>query len=215
MHILLSLLVWAHAAPILLNPSNTIFMVDTVDLFSTTRLFMDWQSRRTLSPQTDIYMVIRSDGGEWEAGEAVCHAAMADKKLHAIIISAASMAAGISQAVGGQTYIVPQGRLMFHQLYIRTNNRITVKSASQYLNTLITLNEQLSTICNRKMRLHDYSKRVERDWWLSASDAAKYGAAKVQTFKCDPELKSLSIQVPTYNYVSGNETAVNFCELLN
>jgi ATP-dependent protease ClpP protease subunit len=203
------------ATPIELTEENSFPFIGPVDAFSVDEFAIALASLRAKN-SGDIYVLMHSNGGYLEAGLQLIKLMETDKKLHVVVVWAASAAAAMSQNTGGQVFIVPKGKLLFHEVKIQLPISIISESMAKRINLdLQANNAKFSQVCNKRMKLPSYSKRVkDKDWILSAEDAETFRAAKIQQFKCSDKIKSYKITVPTFDFISGVPTDTPICDLL-
>lgn len=198
----------------ILTPQNTIIYFDDIVDSSNLQFIQAYAQHRQLSQTEPIYVVIRSSGGEFEAATQISRIVSTDPNLHAVVIFAASGAAALSQAVGGETYIVTKGQLMFHQVKLLAALPLSSEEMIKIGKELVPDNAAFAKICNRKMKLADYADRVKEDWWLNSAEAIKLKAAKPSKVKCSPEMIANNLYIPTFDTITGSSTPTNFCNLL-
>lgn len=199
-----------------LTEKNTLILFGMVNEFSAANVKYGLTTLRKESPKEPIYLVIHSNGGEMLAGLALANLVSMDSNVHAIVIWAASAAAGISQAMGGQVLITKNGKFLFHEVRYMVNSPFILQNdAKRMLEGLEKDNKKFAKVCNKRMCLADYAKRVKDDWIFGASEAIKLKAAdKINDIKCSKEILEANLRVPLFDPISGNPEPVNFCNLL-
>lgn len=211
--LLASLLFCSQVKAVELSQENTFFLKGPISEI-TGLMFLATYSQIRKEYSGDLYLVINSGGGTLDSSEEIMKTTIKDKKLHAIIIFAASAAAAISQNVGGKTYIVPKGQLMFHEVKVYSNQLISEAEAENIRKELAESNDRFARACNRRMMLPSYRAKVKQDWWLTASEAISTKAAISESFTCNAALWLQDVQMPIYNEISGEPSGINFCNLL-
>jgi len=204
----------AEDMPIKLTKSNTVIWFGEINDRNAQAVVKGLIALRKTGKEP-IYLVFASGGGLYSTSMLFSNVSSGDKNLHSVIIFAASGAAAISQAVGGNAYIVPKGQLMFHEVKTYWGGQgIDMDLAKEVAKDLEDANIKFSEVCNRRMKLPDYPERVKSDWWLNATEAKKLGAAKIQSFRCAKEVRDADIRVPTFGYITGQVSLKNFCDLI-
>lgn len=210
----------AVAEPIKLTTQNTVLLLGPVHPFSATVLESDIQEsiQDKEGFHKDVYMVIHSPGGMVDPVLALAKVLPDMHTLHSVTILSMSAAAAISQLVGGQRYIVPKGRFLFHKVRQYVDGAVTAADAHQMFDEISKVDLQFNKICSRRMSLSldEYSKQASKDWLFGSIMALKIKAADaVQDFECSSEVREWNMEVPTFDYISGAVIYKNFCDLLN
>ncbi len=133
------------------------------------------------NPDKDIYMYINSPGGSVSAGFAILDTMKYIKcDVSTICVGmAASMAAVIlSCGTKGKRYSLPNSEILIHQLLIGTGEGYTQATdieiqARKTKRTKDTLNELLAK--NTGKTAKEIERDTERDNWMTAEEAKKYG----------------------------------------
>ena len=129
-------------------------------------------------PQKDIYLYINSPGGVVTSGLSIYDTMNYIKPdICTICIGqAASMGAFLlSCGTKGKRYSLPNSRIMIHQPLGGAQGQATdiEIQAKEILRLKATLNEILAA--NTKQSLEKISKDTDRDFFMSAQEAKKYG----------------------------------------
>lgn len=200
-----------------LTPQNTLLYLAPVSMRSNALVFKRYAELRHSMPESDIYIIIRTDGGDYGAAMQASEIFSKDKHLHAIVIFAASGGALMSQSVGGKTYIVPRGQLMFHQAKLEPyeGRWYSWKDLKEAYEDLKDSNTKFLRACNVKMKLIDIEAKTQGDWFLKAPEALKLKAADaINTQKCSARAAAQNVTIPIFDSISGVEIPTNVCDLL-
>ena len=166
----------SHGAELTLK--NTVILFGMVNEPNIEAVKYGLRELRKESPTEPLYLVIHSNGGKMFAGLDLANFVSLDKNVHAIVIWAASAAAGISQAVGGQVLITKDGKFLFHEVrYYLQSPLILEDDAKELLEALQKDNKKFAKVCNKRMCLTDYASKVKKDWLFGADEALRLKAA--------------------------------------
>ncbi len=129
-------------------------------------------------PKKDISIYINSPGGSVTAGMAILDTMNHIKPPVSTVCvgMAASMGAVIlSAGQKGKRYILPNAEVMIHQVMGGTEGQATdiAIAAKHILRTKETLNKILAK--NTGKSVQEVEKDAERDYWMTADEAKKYG----------------------------------------
>ncbi len=129
-------------------------------------------------PKKDIYLYINSPGGSVHAGMAILDTMNHIKPEVATVCvgHAASMGAMLlSAGEKGKRFVLPNSEVMIHQPLGGIEGQATdIEITAQHiLKIRDTLNKILSE--NTGQKLEKIAKDVDRDYWMSAEEAVKYG----------------------------------------
>lgn len=145
----------------------------TANLITAQLLFLDNEA-----PGKDIYMYINSPGGSVYDALAIYDTMeyiKSDVQTVGIGIQASAAAFLLSSGTKGKRFILPNASVMIHQPSSGTRGRVTDQEID--LRESLRLKKLLEDIMSRNTgqkpaRIHE---DMERDKWLSAADAKKYG----------------------------------------
>ena len=145
----------------------------TANLVTAQLLFLESQSS-----SKDIYMYINSPGGSVYDALAIYDTMQyvkADIQTVGIGIQASAAAFLLSSGTKGKRYILPNSSVMIHQPSSGTHGKITDQEID--LRESLRLKKLLEEIMvkNTGQKASIIHTDMERDKWLSASDAKKYG----------------------------------------
>ena len=132
------------------------------------------------SPDKDIQLYINSPGGSVYDGLAIYDTMQyiaPDVQTIGIGLQASMGAFLLSSGAKGKRFVLPNARVMIHQPSSGTRGKGTDQEIS--LRESIALKERLATIMadNTGQKLDKIKADMERDYWLSATDAVAYGLA--------------------------------------
>lgn len=134
----------------------------------------------TEDPERDINLYINSPGGVVHAGLAIYDTMQHIRpKVNTYCVgSAASMAAVLFAAGTGRRYMLPNARLMIHQPHVHgiggqaTDIEIHAREIRHTRDTIAKILARHTGQPVAKIQ-----QDIERDFWLSAKEAVKYGLA--------------------------------------
>lgn len=132
------------------------------------------------NPDKDIQLYINSPGGSVYDGLAIYDTMQyiaPDVQTIGIGLQASMGAFLLSSGAKGKRFVLPNARVMIHQPSSGTRGKVTDQEIS--LRESIALKERLATIMadNTGQKLDKIKADMERDYWLSATDAVAYGLA--------------------------------------
>ncbi|USN97071.1 MAG: ATP-dependent Clp protease proteolytic subunit [Candidatus Nomurabacteria bacterium] len=131
-------------------------------------------------PKKDIKLYINSPGGSVYDGFAIYDTMQyisPDVQTIGIGVQASMGAFLLSSGTKGKRIVLPNSRLMIHQPSSGTQGKITDQEIS--LREGIYLKHRLNEILakNTGQKLAKVEKDTDRDFWMSAEEAVKYGLA--------------------------------------
>ena len=129
-------------------------------------------------PKADISLYINSPGGSIYDGLAIYDTLQFipnDVATYGIGLQASMGAFLLSSGTKGKRHALPNSRIMIHQPSSGTQGKITDQEIS--LREGIYLKKRLNEILakNTGQKLSKIEKDVDRDYWMSAEEAAEYG----------------------------------------
>lgn len=131
-------------------------------------------------PNKDIKLYINSPGGSVYDGLAIYDTIQfikPDVQTIGIGLQASMGAFLLSSGTKGKRMVLPNSRVMIHQPSSGTQGKVTDQEIT--LREALVLKEKLAEILakNTGQKLAKVKADMERDFWLSAEDAVKYGVA--------------------------------------
>lgn len=129
-------------------------------------------------PKADISLYINSPGGSIYDGLAIYDTMQFipnDVATYGIGLQASMGAFLLSSGTKGKRHALPNSRIMIHQPSSGTQGKITDQEIS--LREGIYLKKRLNEILakNTGQKLSKIEKDADRDYWMSAEEAAEYG----------------------------------------
>lgn len=129
-------------------------------------------------PKKDIKLYINSPGGSVYDGMAIYDTMQyiaPDVMTIGIGVQASMGAFLLSSGAKGKRFVLPNSRLMIHQPSSGTQGKVTDQEISLRESIYLkkTLNEILAK--NTGQKLAKIEKDTDRDFWMSAEEAVKYG----------------------------------------
>lgn len=129
-------------------------------------------------PKKDIKLYINSPGGSVYDGLAIYDTMQyiaPDVQTIGIGLQASMGAFLLSSGTKGKRFSLPNARIMIHQPSSGTQGKVTDQEIT--LRESIELKKRLNQILakNTGQKLSKIEKDVERDFWMSADEAADYG----------------------------------------
>lgn len=131
-------------------------------------------------PKADISLYINSPGGSVYDGLAIYDTMNFIKPnvaTYGIGLQASMGAFLLSSGEKGKRHLLPSSRVMIHQPSSGTQGKVTDQEIS--LRESIRIKKMLNEIMakNTGQKLSKIEKDAERDYWMDASEAVKYGLA--------------------------------------
>lgn len=129
-------------------------------------------------PKKDIKLYINSPGGSVYDGLAIYDTMQyisPDVQTIGIGLQASMGAFLLSSGAKGKRSVLPSSRIMIHQPSSGTQGKVTDQEIT--LRESIALKKRLNEILakNTGQKLAKVEKDVDRDYWMSAEEAVKYG----------------------------------------
>ena len=131
-------------------------------------------------PKKDISLYINSPGGSVTDGLAIYDTMQfikPDVATYGIGLQASMGAFLLSSGTKGKRHVLPNSRIMIHQPSSGTQGKITDQEIR--LRELLRLKDLLTQILtkNTGQKLAKVRADMERDYWMDAAEAVKYGLA--------------------------------------
>lgn len=142
-----------------------------------------------------IYLVLDSPGGDIDVGQSFIEYAKTIPNLHTVTIFAASMAAGIVEALPGKRYIIETGVLMFHRAKGGVSGQFESGEMESRLDFYkkIVRNMEQKNADRMNMSLDTYKSKVKDEYWILGSEAVSKKAADEEiNIKCSPTLLKMT-----------------------
>ena len=129
-------------------------------------------------PKKDVYLYINSPGGSVSAGLAILDTMNYVKPdIATVCVGIAASAAAVILSAGkkGKRYTLPNSEIMIHQVMGGVEGQATdiAIAAKHILRTKENLNKILAK--NTGKTVEAVEKDAERDYWMTADEAKKYG----------------------------------------
>ncbi|MBX9765446.1 ATP-dependent Clp endopeptidase proteolytic subunit ClpP [Patescibacteria group bacterium] len=129
-------------------------------------------------PKKDVYLYINSPGGSVSAGMAILDTMNYVKPdIATVCVGIAASAAAVILSAGkkGKRYTLPNSEVMIHQVMGGAEGQATdiAIAAKHILRTKDNLNKILAK--NTGKTAAEVEKDAERDYWMTADEAKKYG----------------------------------------
>jgi ATP-dependent Clp protease protease subunit len=129
-------------------------------------------------PDKEISLYINSPGGSVYDGLAIydtMNFIKPDVATYGIGLQASMGAFLLSSGAKGKRHVLPNSRIMIHQPSSGTQGKVTDQEIT--LKEAIELKERLAAMMakNTGQKLAKVKADMERDFWMSAEDAVKYG----------------------------------------
>ncbi len=131
-------------------------------------------------PNKDIQLYINSPGGSVYDGLAIYDTMQfikPDVQTIGIGLQASMGAFLLSSGAKGKRFVLPNARVMIHQPSSGTQGKVTDQEIT--LREAIALKEKLAEMMakNTGQKVAKVKADMERDFWMSADEAVKYGVA--------------------------------------
>jgi len=155
-----------------------IFLGDRVDQNTANLVVAQLLFLASEDPKADIHLYINSPGGHIYDGLAIydtMNFIKPDVATYGIGLQASMGALLLSSGAKGKRYMLPNAKTMIHQPSSVTEGKITDMEIS--LREGLKLKEKLAEILakNTGQKLAKVKDDAERDYWMSAEDAKRYG----------------------------------------
>lgn len=129
-------------------------------------------------PSKDISLYINSPGGSVYDGLAIfdtMNFIKSDVATYGIGLQASMGAFLLAAGAKGKRYLLPNARVMIHQPSSGTQGKVTDQEIT--LREALALKEKLAAIMakNTGQKLDKVKADMERDFWMGAEEAQKYG----------------------------------------
>ncbi len=129
-------------------------------------------------PKKDVYLYVNSPGGSVSAGMAILDTMNYVKPdIATVCVGIAASAAAVILSAGkkGKRFALPNSEVMIHQVMGGVEGQATdiAIAAKHILRTKENLNKILAKNTGKSMQ--DVEKDAERDYWMTADEAKKYG----------------------------------------
>ena len=129
-------------------------------------------------PKKDVYLYINSPGGSVSAGMAILDTMNYVKPdIATVCVGIAASAAAVILSAGkkGKRFTLPNSEVMIHQVMGGVEGQVTdiAIAAKHILRTKENLNKILAK--NSGKSVEQVEKDAERDYWMTADEAKKYG----------------------------------------
>lgn len=185
-----------------LTSKNLLVLRGVIDAKSASNFIRQFNELEQRSDVDTIYVWVRSPGGSVFAGEYMTNVISSSKKQVVMIVDfAASMAFYVTQ-FGTTRVMIPSGTLMQHHPSggPSAGEFPNVDSQWDWLKRKITQMRKKEAAACSKTTYEQFSKNVDRDWWLLASEAEAAGCVDRVTPKiyCSKDLSNST----TVEYVS-------------
>lgn len=157
-----------------------IFLGSHVDSHSANLIVAQLLFLQNEDPKKDIYLYINSPGGSVYDGMAIydtMNYIKNDVQTVGIGLQASMGAFLLSSGAKGKRILLPYAKVMIHQPSSGTRGKVSDMEID--LKESIRIRKQLNEILakNTGQKLSQIEKDVDRDYWMTAEEAVKYGIA--------------------------------------
>lgn len=157
-----------------------IFLGSRVDSHSANLIVAQLLFLQNEDPKKDIYLYINSPGGSVYDGMAIydtMNYIKNDVQTVGIGLQASMGAFLLSSGTKGKRILLPYSKVMIHQPSSGTRGKVSDMEID--LKESIRIRKQLNEILakNTGQKLAQIEKDVDRDYWMTAEEAVKYGIA--------------------------------------
>ncbi len=155
-----------------------IFLGGPIDDYTANLVIAQFLFLEAEDPKKDIYLYINSPGGSVSAGLAILDTMNYVKPdIATVTVGIAASAAAVILSAGkkGKRFALPNSEVMIHQVMGGVEGQATdiAIAAKHILRTKENLNKILSK--NTGKALTQVESDAERDYWMTADEAKKYG----------------------------------------
>ncbi|MFA6404649.1 MAG: ATP-dependent Clp protease proteolytic subunit [Candidatus Paceibacterota bacterium] len=157
---------------------NIIFLGGPIDDHIANLVIAQLLFLQSEDPKKEINMYINSPGGMVSAGLAIIdtmNSIRNDISTHCVGIAASMAAVIVASGTKGKRYALPNAEVMIHQPHGGTEGQATdIEISAKHI---IKMRENLNKILAKAtgQTLAKIEKDVDRDFFMSAEDAKKYG----------------------------------------
>ena len=157
-----------------------IFLGSQVDSHTANLIVAQLLFLQNEDPKKDIYLYINSPGGSVYDGLAIydtMNYIKNDVQTVGIGLQASMGALLLSSGTKGKRILLPYSKVMIHQPSSGTRGKVSDMEID--LKESIRIRRQLNEILakNTGQKLSQIEKDVDRDYWMTAEEAVKYGIA--------------------------------------
>lgn len=206
------------AENITLNTKNTVVFRDEVNGQSTNDAMERLLALDSIRGSKDypIYLVLDSPGGNIDDGLNFIAFASTIKNLKTITMFAASMAAGIVEALPGERLVTETSTLMFHRAKGGLQGQFEdgeMESRLSYIKKIVRQMEIVNA-ARMKMRLVEYKDRVKDEMWLYGEESiAEKAADRLIIISCSKDLADKKEVTTVEGLFSTMEVTFSGCPL--
>lgn len=157
-----------------------------------------------------IYLVLDSPGGSIVAGDAFIQFAKTIPNVQTVAIFAASMAAGILEALPGKRNVTANGIVMFHRAQGQFQGYFEEGEVEAQLRIWkqVVLNMENTNATRMGLKLEDYKAKVRAEYWLYGTENVTNKVAdEVVDLICTRELQDKK-EVKTLNSFFGSQDII-------
>lgn len=165
-----------------------------------------------------IYLVLNSPGGSIYDGLRFIDFAKQIPNLETVTIFAASMAAGIVEALPGTRHVTEEGIIMFHRASGSFRGQFSDGELESRLGmwTKIVHKMEQTNADRMGITLSTYKENVVNEWWLYSHDNVTLRAAdRVSTVACSTLLMSKLTTKTVSNIFGEFKISTSACPLMN
>lgn len=209
----------ASDSTVVLTPENSVVYRGVVDGGSITSILLkllDLNNKRSDVSQP-IYLVMDCPGGSIAAGDSFIQAAKVIPNVKTVTIFAASMCAGIVEALPGERLVTENGILMFHRAKGSFEGQFEdgeIESQLALWKTIVRTMEQRNAD-RMSISLEEYKVEVKDELWVYGKDnLSKKSADRLVDIQCSKELVEQHETEHVQSFFGSADLVYSACPLL-
>lgn len=192
---------------LILTETNTVFLNDSVNNQSITRLMMDVSNLNALEDNSTIYLVLNTPGGSiFDGLEFIRFAKSSKRPIETVTMQAASMGFQIVEALPGKRHITEYGILMSHRPATEglggQFNKGELESRLEFIKAVTQSLDEGVAKRSGKYTVEQYQSLIKDEYYALPSKAIADGFADSEVeLVCDATMQGTKFV--TYNTIFG------------
>jgi ATP-dependent Clp protease protease subunit len=181
------------ADKLVLTETNTVFLNDSVNGQSVTRLMSEIETLNLLEDKSPIYLVLNTPGGSvFDGIEFIRFAKASKREIHTVTMQAASMGFQIVEALPGKRFVTEYSVLMSHRAaggFQGQINKGEVESRLNFIKSVIQEMDEAVAKRSGKYTTEQYQDLIKDEYYGLPSRSIADGFADSQVdLQCDSSL---------------------------
>jgi len=179
---------------IVLTETNTVFLNDSVNNQSVTRLMMEISELNSKEDSSPIYLVLNTPGGSiFDGLEFIRFAKSSKREIHTVTLQAASMGFQIVEALAGKRYIAEYGLLMSHRAATQGMggqfNKGELESRLEFVKSVVQNLDDAVAKRSGKYNIEQYQSLIKDEYYAGPTRSIADGFADAEAkIECDSTL---------------------------